>query len=77
MHTTAEVNALRMVIESRKFDINEPLIFHMKMTTSYWLFVIGDFTGMALLLGKGSDVNDPKKAYFLLVKNLVRPSHSI
>ena len=69
LHTTAEFNAFQIVVESRKFDMNEPLIVHLREIISVWRLVIVDPAGMALLLDK-TDVDDLNS--FLLVKTLVR-----
>ena len=69
LHTTAEFNAFKMVAESRKFEMNEPLIFHMRHKNEIWSIVIVDTAGMALLLDKGTDFDDANS--FLLLKTLV------
>ena len=83
LHTTAEFNAFQMVVDSRKFDMNEPLIFYFKETFSgYFRFRFSalvyrfsgylkvDPAGLALLVDNGTDVDDPNS--FLLLKTLVR-----
>ena len=63
LHTTAEFNALQMVVESRKFDVNGPLMFHLRLNKRDWRFVIVNLTRMVLFFDKGTDVDDPN--YFL------------
>ena len=70
LHTTAEFNAFEMVVESHKFDMSEPLIFHLtwytELSLDHWSFFIVDAAGMALLLDKGTDLDDANS--FLLLK---------
>ena len=66
LHTTAQFNAFQIVIESRKLDMKEPLIFHLRIKRN-WSFFIVDPVGMALLLEKGTDIDDPPN-YLLLLK---------
>ena len=70
LHTTAEFNAFQMLVESHKFDVNEPLMFHIMTKETDWRLFIVDLAGMALLLDKGTDIDEPNS--FLLVKTLVR-----
>ena len=70
LHTTAQFNAFQIVVESRKFDMNESLIFHL-WHIEEWALIIVDPAGMALLLDKGTD-SDDQSNYFLLLKTLGR-----
>ena len=70
LHTTAQFNAFQIVVESRKFDLKEPLIFHLKKKTK-WPFLIVDPAIMALLLDKNTDIDDRSNC-FLLLKTLCR-----
>ena len=69
LHTTAEFNAFQIIVESRKFNMNEPLIFHLRQIYTEWRLIIVDPAGMALLLENGTDIDDPNS--FLLLKTLV------
>ena len=52
LNTSIKFNALKIIIESHKLDLNEPLIFHLWKNTLDWRYVIVDPAVMALLLDK-------------------------
>ena len=71
LHTSAQFNAFQIVVESRKFDMNDSLIFHLWHIFD-WALIIVDPAVMALLLDKGTestDIDDPPN-YFILLKTL-------
>lgn len=68
LYATPEFNALQIIADSRKFDLCEPLIFHWNFYTEYWYLVVLDAAGLAILLDRGSNVEDPTS--FLLLKTL-------
>ena len=73
LYTTNDFNGLQMLVESGKFDLPEPLIFHMiRRNIAEWSLVAVDPIGAAMLIHKGSDVDDPNS--FILLKTLLRSS---
>ena len=68
LYTTAEFNAFKIVVESHKFDMNEPLIFHQRQSSKSWSLGIVSPAGMSLVLVNGTDIEDPNS--FLLLKTL-------
>lgn len=72
LHTTPEFNAFEMIIESHKFDMNEPLIFHLTQNTEFqanWDLFIVDPAAIVLLLDNGTDINNANS--MLLLKTFV------
>ena len=74
LHTTAKFNALQILMESHKFDMNEPLIFRRRwnLTASRtdWGILKMNPSAMAISLDKRIGIADPDS--FILIKILVR-----
>lgn len=70
LYTKSRCNALQMLIDSQKFDLSEPLVFHYRFESddNSWDLVAISPIGLAILLDKGSSVADPTS--FLLLKTL-------
>ena len=77
LHTTVDFNAFQIVAESQKFDLTEGLIFHgrERNSTRKWNVLIMDPVGMALILDKGTEIEDLRS--FLLLKTLKLSSLSL
>lgn len=73
LYTTSEFNALQILLESKLFDLSEPLVFHYYFSElNCWNILYADAAAIALLLDRGSAVEDPNS--FLLLKTLQRNS---
>ena len=56
LYSRTDFNGLQMLIESGKFDLSEPLIFHMKKEkAAQWSLVALDSIGAAILIDIGSE----------------------
>ena len=77
LNTTVDFNAFQIVVNSKKFDLNEALIFHRRKwnSTTNWIVEIMDPIGMAIILDKGTVIEDPRS--FLLLKTLKLSSLSL
>lgn len=64
LHATQQFDGLQLLLESRAFDLSEPLIFHwldtewderrsLRRTDCNWHIIIGDAVGLAVLLDAG------------------------
>ena len=72
LHTSGHFNLLQVLVDSRKFDLSEPLLFHMPIAyglPNSWSLVAVDPIEFALLIDRGSDFDDPKS--FPLLKTLL------
>lgn len=69
LFTTNEFNALQILIE--KFDMSEPIVFRW-FFQNCWNVVAVDTAGLALLLDRGSKLEDPTSS--ILLKTLQRNS---
>ena len=69
LNTSGDFIALQVLVDSDKFDLHEPLVFHIP-PENCWSLVAVDPIGMALLID--SDINDPNS--FPLLKTLLRSS---
>ena len=72
MYSRSDFNALQMLVDSEKFNLSEPLVFHIPHGNC-WSLVAVDPIGMAMLIDSGSDIDDPNS--FPLLKTLLRSSH--
>ena len=71
LNTTDDFNALQVLVDSEKFDLSEPLVFHIP-PGNCWSLVAVDPIGMAMLIDIHSDINNPNS--FPLLKTLLRSS---
>ena len=72
LHTKRYFNALQVLVDSEKFDLSEPLLFHMPFGNQphgSWSLVAVDPIEVALLIDRGSDFDDLKS--FPLLKTLL------
>ena len=77
MYTTGEFNALQMLIDSHKFDLSEPLLFHVPCSlVGRWRLLVAaaDPVGMAMLFEGDSVIDDANS--FPLLTTLVRRKNS-
>lgn len=77
LHMTIELNALQILVESRRFYFREPQVFHWFNFASYfrgenWNVLCVDAAAMAMLLSRGTSLEDPSS--FLLLNTLHRNS---
>ena len=76
LHTSGDFNVLQMLVDSEKFDLSEPLLFHMPLKYrphNSWSLVAVDPIEVALLIERGSDFDDPKSFRLHLNSNAYTP----
>lgn len=67
--TTSDFNALKVIVESEKLDLSEPLVFNCDTDEHFdtkWNVVVVDPAGLAMLIDSGTDIDDPTA--FVLLK---------
>ena len=62
LNTTSEFNPLQILIDSHKFDLSEPLLFHLPLGGFMGMWTVSlvavDPVGLALLIDSASDIDD-------------------
>ena len=74
---TIEVNALQVLVDSHKFDLSEPLLFHLPYSRrAIWSLSVEavDLIWVAMLIDCDSDIDDPNS--YPLLKTLIRKERS-